>query len=159
MLSLNIPPEKLFGWFRRPQLWAPGDWQLHHDNVPTHPSQFLQSFLVKLKITQVAQSPYSPDLVPCDFWLFSKLKSPLKGKRFQTVNEIQENMMEQLMMIRRTVWGPKVPTLKETEASLYCYNVSCIFFNKCLYFSYYMADIFHQYSILIFFIVRTPTPQ
>ena len=36
-------------------------------------------------------APYSPDLVPCDFWLFSKLKSPLKGKKFQTMNEIQEN--------------------------------------------------------------------
>ena len=33
---------------------------------------------------------YSPYLLPCDFWLFSKLKSPLKGKRFQTTNEIQE---------------------------------------------------------------------
>ena len=28
-----------------------------------------------------------PDLVPCNFGLFPKLKSPLKGKRFQTVNE------------------------------------------------------------------------
>jgi hypothetical protein len=24
----------------------------------------------------------SPDLAPCDFWLFRKLKSPLKGRRF-----------------------------------------------------------------------------
>ena len=29
MLSLNIPPQKLFGWFRRPPLWATGDWQFH----------------------------------------------------------------------------------------------------------------------------------
>ena len=40
-----------------------------------------------------------PDLAPYDFWLFSKLKSPLKGKRFQTYNEIQENTMQQLMVI------------------------------------------------------------
>jgi len=25
---------------------------------------------------------YSPDLAPCDLWLFPKLKSPLKGRRF-----------------------------------------------------------------------------
>ena len=31
-------------------------------------------------------APYSPDLVPCNFWLFPKLKPPLKGKRFQTVS-------------------------------------------------------------------------
>ena len=29
-LSLNIPPRKLFGWFRRPQLWATEDWHIHH---------------------------------------------------------------------------------------------------------------------------------
>ena len=26
--------------------------------------------------------PYSPDLAPCDFWLFPNLKSPLKGSIF-----------------------------------------------------------------------------
>ena len=61
---------------------------------------------------------YSPGLAPCDFWLSLKLKSPLKGKRFQTIDEIKENMTGQLMAIGRTVWGPCVPTLKETEASL-----------------------------------------
>ena len=64
-------------------------------------------------------APCSPDLVPYDFLLFQKLKSPLKGKSFQTINEIQENMTEQLMMIRTTVWGSKVPTLKGTEVSLF----------------------------------------
>ena len=46
-------------------------------------------------------TPYSSDWVPCDFWLFPKLKSPLKGKRFQTINEIQENMTGKLMVIQR----------------------------------------------------------
>ena len=54
----------------------------------------MQKFLAKHQITQVTQPPYSPDLVPCDFYLFPKLKSPLKGKRFQTVDEIQEYMMD-----------------------------------------------------------------
>ena len=117
-LGLNISPRKLFGWFRRPQLYATGDWQLHHNNIPTHASYLMQRFLAKYQITQVIQSPYSPDLVPCDFWLFPRLKSHLKGKRFQTIDEIQENMTGQQMVIGRTVWGPKVPTLKVTEASL-----------------------------------------
>ena len=118
MLSLNIPPWKVFECFRRPQLWATGDWQLHHNNMSAHALRLVQSFLVKHKITQVTQPPYSPDLMLCDFWLFPKLKSPLKVKRFQTINEIQEHKTGQLMAIGRTVWGPKVPTLKGTEASL-----------------------------------------
>ena len=60
----------------------------------------------------------SPDLASCYFCLFSKLKSPLKGKIFQTISEIQENTVRQLMAIGRTVWSPKVLTLKGTEASL-----------------------------------------
>ena len=109
---------ELFRWLRGLQLWATGDWQLHHDNTSAHASRLLQSFLAKHQITQMTQSLYSPDLAPCDFWLFPKLKSPLKGKRFQTVNEIQENMMGQLMAIWRTVRGPKVPTLTGTEVPL-----------------------------------------
>jgi len=36
----------------------------------------------KHQITQVCQRPYSPYLAPCDFWVFPKLKSPLKGTIF-----------------------------------------------------------------------------
>ena len=103
MLSLDIPPWQVFERFSRPQLWANGDWQLHHDNAPAHASCLMQSFLMKHEITQVTQTPYGPDLVPCDLWLFSKLESPLKAKRFQTVDEIQENTMGQLMAIERTL--------------------------------------------------------
>ena len=46
---------------------------------------------------------YSPDLVACDFWLLPKVKSPLKGKRFQTVGEVWENTTGQLMAVWRTV--------------------------------------------------------
>ena len=82
---------------------ATSDWQLHHDNMPTHASHLVKSFLAKHQITQVTQPPDIPDLVPCDFWFFPKLKSPLKRQRFQTVNEIQEYTMGQLMPIGRTV--------------------------------------------------------
>ena len=74
--------------------------------------------LAKHQITQITQPPDRPDLVLCGLWLFLKLKSPWKGKRFQTVDEIQENTTGQLMAIARTVWDPKVPTLKGTEVSL-----------------------------------------
>ena len=118
--------QKLLGWFRRPQLWATGDWQLHHNNMSAHALHLVKSFLVKHQITQVTQPLYSPHLVPWDFWLFPKLKSSLKGKRFQIINEIQENTTGQLVVMERTVWGPKVPTLKGTEASLS--YVQCFFY-------------------------------
>ena len=86
--------------------------------------QYTCSYIISAEIFGKTSSPpgdstlYSPELVPCDFCLFPKLRSPLKGKRFQTVDEIQENTMGQLMTIGRTVWGPRVSTLKKTEVLL-----------------------------------------
>jgi hypothetical protein len=56
--------------------------QLHHDNAPAHSTALVQAFLAKYHVTQVCQPPYSPDLAPCDFWLFPKLKLLLKGRIF-----------------------------------------------------------------------------
>jgi transposase len=47
----------------------------------------------------VPHPPYSPDLAPADFFLFPKLKSTLKGRRFQTIEEIQENAIRELRAI------------------------------------------------------------
>ena len=151
---MKILPRKLF---RGLQLWATSDWQLHHINTPTHASCLVQSFLAKHQITQLTQPPYSPDLVPCDFWLFLKLKLSLKGKRFQTVSEIQKTMMQQLMTIPTKDFAESFEQWKRHRENcvrsqgayfegdrgiiILCtmFLVSCIFFNKCLYFSYYMA--------------------
>jgi hypothetical protein len=37
----------------------------------------------------IPQPPYSPDLAPRDFFLFTKMKLKLKGRRFDTTEEIQ----------------------------------------------------------------------
>ena len=34
----------------------------------------------------VPHPPYSPDLAPCDFWLYSKLR----GCRYETIEEMKE---------------------------------------------------------------------
>jgi len=38
----------------------------------------------------VPHPPYSPDLAPCDFFLFPRLTSLLKSHRFEDVNETIE---------------------------------------------------------------------
>jgi hypothetical protein len=37
----------------------------------------------------ISPPPYSPDMEPCDFFLCPKLKLKLKGRRFDTTEEIQ----------------------------------------------------------------------
>ena len=41
-------------------------------------------------IKTVPHPPYSSDLAPCDFWLFSKLKEKLRGCRYETIEEMKE---------------------------------------------------------------------
>jgi hypothetical protein len=46
-------------------------------------------FLAKKSTLTLDCAPYSPDLAPCDFWLFPKLKTTLKGHRFSDIADIQ----------------------------------------------------------------------
>jgi hypothetical protein len=48
----------------------------------------------------VPHPPYSLDLAPCDFSLFPKLKMTLKGRRFETVSDIQRESRAVLSSIK-----------------------------------------------------------
>jgi transposase len=76
---------------KRSELW-PEKWILLHDNGPAHDALKFGEFLAKKSITKVDHPPYSPDLVPCDFWLFPKLKNAFKGQRFADIPNIQLNV-------------------------------------------------------------------
>jgi transposase len=66
-------------------------WMLHHGNAPAYASLLIREFLAKNEATVVPQPPYSPDLATADFFLFPKLKSTLKGQRFESIEETEEN--------------------------------------------------------------------
>jgi len=76
---------------KRPEKWRYGDWILHHDNAPAHTSHLVQQFLAKHGTAQLQQPPYSPDVAPCDFFLFPRLKKVLKGHRFEATEDIKRN--------------------------------------------------------------------
>jgi len=79
---------------KRPELW-PDKWILH-DNAPVHDVLRVREFLVKNSITKMDHPPYSPDLAPCDFWLFPKFKNALKGQIFADLSDIQRNVKKLL---------------------------------------------------------------
>jgi transposase len=74
---------------KRPEKWRTKYWVLHHDNARPHTAYSVQEFLAKNKMAAVPHPLYSPDLAPCDSFLFPKMKIKLKGRRFHTVEEIQ----------------------------------------------------------------------
>jgi len=74
-------------------------WMLHHDNAPCHMVISVIEFLAKKCIPVVPQPPYSPDLSPCDFFLFPALKFYLKRRHFVTVENIEKAVTDQLKVI------------------------------------------------------------
>ncbi|GFX76485.1 glutamate receptor ionotropic, NMDA 2B [Trichonephila clavipes] len=85
--------------------------------------------------------PYWPDLSPCEFFIFRKLKNHFKGQHFGTLENIQSAVTDQLKAnpisefhqcyeewkkrLQRCVWLQKAVTLKKTML-----NCKCIGINK-----------------------------
>ena len=92
---------------------AASPWQHSHSCITSH-----TEFFGKTSNHPGDSAPLQPRFGT--LWLLPSPKTKIifKWKRFYTVNEIQENTMGLLMVIGRTVWGPKVPTLRGTEVSL-----------------------------------------
>jgi hypothetical protein len=81
----------------------------------------------------IPHPPYLPDLVPCDFALFPKLKMKLKGRCFETVSDIKGNLKQYSTALRKMtstvllkhgkndgipVYIPKETILKEMVARI-----------------------------------------
>ena len=92
---------------------AASSWQHTYSCITFHEEFFCET------------SNYPGDSAPLQprfdaLWLlaFPKTKITFEREEISELDKIQENMTVQLMAIGRTVWGPKVLTLKETEVSL-----------------------------------------
>ena len=49
-------------------------------------------------------SPHSLDLATADFFLFAKLKAPMKAKHFATIEEIKEKSKQNLLAIPKSIF-------------------------------------------------------
>jgi len=92
----NIVLERLRKRVQRVRTDIADDWVLHHDNAPAHSALSIREFLAKENIPALPHPPYSPDLAPCDFYLFPKLKFKLKGHHLGTTEFIQKVVTDEL---------------------------------------------------------------
>ena len=69
--------------------WKNASWILHHDNAPEHNALCVKRYLAKNNIPVMEHPLYSPDLAPCDFFLFPKIKSALKGTRVESEDAVK----------------------------------------------------------------------
>ena len=118
----------------------------------------LQSFLVKHQMAQVTQPPPQPRFGAHDFWLFPKLKSPLKGRDFRRSVRCRKMQQGSWWQFQQRIsqcfeqWKRCWENCVRFQGTYFegdwgiivlctMILVSCIF-NKCLYFSQYMDGYF-----------------
>ena len=67
---------------------------LLHDNDSSH-----KSFLASEKMKVLNHPPYSPDLSPCDFFLFTRLKKMLSGNKYMSRSSLGSAIYQCLQQI------------------------------------------------------------
>ncbi|KAG5310121.1 MOS1T transposase, partial [Acromyrmex insinuator] len=102
--KLGRPILRLMGRIHRirPEYRDPENWSLLHDNAPSHTSLIVRQCLARNRVSVLNHPPYSPDLAPCDFSLFPKLKLKLKGRFFDDIPTIQSASTQALEAIPQT---------------------------------------------------------
>lgn len=75
---------------KRKDLWLGRKFILHHDNASPHTSAPTLALIRESAINMLPHPPYSPDLAPCNFFIFPRLKSELWGRDFRRLVEMQE---------------------------------------------------------------------
>jgi hypothetical protein len=86
-------------WCKLPDKWHNNSWALHCDNAPAHASLAVRQFLASTNMTVIPHPPYLQDLAICDFFLFPKMKFKLKGRHYDSTEQIQiklQNVMKKL---------------------------------------------------------------
>ena len=110
----------------RPALYHSRDFFLLHDNAQAHSAAIIWQFLTQKQVATLHHPPYSPDLSLSDYFLFPKVKLNLKGARFDTTEEIQKAVTDQLNKIPSEDFSNAMKKV-ETRANL------CITSNGCYF--------------------------
>ena len=67
---------------------------LYHDNASSHTAGITQNYFREINIEVLLHPSYSPDIDPCDFWLFGKLKNTFLGPKLTIKEELYLNAFE-----------------------------------------------------------------
>ena len=70
-----------------------------HDNARPHIADVVSDYLDKTDWETLPYPAYSPDMSPPDFDLFPKLKEPLRGIRFPTLNDLSSAVTRRIRQL------------------------------------------------------------
>jgi histone-lysine N-methyltransferase SETMAR len=73
-------------------------------------------------------TPYSPDLSPPDYFLFSKLKMKFKGLHFADVAEIQEAVTDEVKKVQKEEFSAAFQKIYDRKRA--CIDANGVYFSK-----------------------------
>ena len=85
--------------------------KFHHDNARPHIHKNVISFLESNKFTIMEHPPYSPDLAPSDYWLFSYIKQRLHDHSDE--ESLKSEIVEIVNSIPKSEWKKTFDKLLE----------------------------------------------
>ena len=89
---------------------------LDHDNASAHTAAVALDFLVVNDVQLVTHQPYSPDLAPCDWFLFPSIKRQLKGKQFPSAEDARAFFEGIILDIPQSTWSGVIDSWFEKMA-------------------------------------------
>ena len=109
---------------KSPALFKSGQWHFHQNNAP------VTDYLTKMGIKTVPHPPYRPDIGPCDFCLFPKLR----GCHYETIEEMKEAVtkvidtltQEDFHGASRSCWNGTASALQLEEIASKGTRISCV---------------------------------
>ena len=67
--------------------------------TPSYKCEVVKSFLASEKVKVLNHPPYSPDLSPCDFFLFPRLQKMLSGNKYKSRSSLGSAIYQCLQQI------------------------------------------------------------
>lgn len=84
---------------KRAGMWTGGrdgktdrDFKLHQDNASPHVCAKTLGFIGENNINLLPHPQYSPDLAPCDYFVFPFIKKEMRGRRFPNLKAAQDEV-------------------------------------------------------------------
>ena len=105
-----------------------GNWKLYHDNAPSHTCSKVTDYRTQNGVATISQPPYSPELVPADFFLIQKVKPSLKGHHHRTLSAVKEAYTRNLKDLPESAYQGACDSWKSRWRK--CVNAQAMYFEK-----------------------------
>ena len=95
----TVLPEVVRNRAETARTWSGSRLLLHHDNAAPQTAAKTVLYMEEQGVQLLPHPPYFPDLTPCGFWLFPKVKKTISGRPFSRIEDLARAFFSELQTI------------------------------------------------------------